>query len=193
MQAVTELFGVFTGNLQGGGEFYRQFGGTASLGSSGGGKGRLLGWSVTPDLIFSFCRSPAILSRRRRVAQWEPFSGLVSTLWWDGVPNGGAVTWRWKMLLTSGSRSTARRRGLIPPDLSTVGMISVAGTWWCSTSQHWRWLSGIYSGRAHGIGSPDCCSSYVACRRARLYQYGRVSVFQAVWSEAFEHDNDDHG
>ncbi|KAF3593237.1 hypothetical protein DY000_02025353 [Brassica cretica] len=23
------------------------------------------------------------------------------------------------------------------------------------------WLSGIYSGRDHGIGSPDCCSSYV--------------------------------
>lgn len=72
-----------------------------------------------PNLIFPFCRSPANPSRRRLVAQWKLFSGLVSTLWRDGVPNRGAVSWRWKMLFTSGSRSEARHR-----DFVTVGLVN---------------------------------------------------------------------
>ncbi|CAN7039667.1 unnamed protein product [Brassica rapa subsp. trilocularis] len=52
------------------------------------------------------------------------------------------------MFLTSGFWGKVRHRDLILLDLSTGGMNFVVGTWWFSTSQHWRWFFIFCGGRS---------------------------------------------
>ena len=65
------------------------------------------------------------------------------------------------------------------------------------------WLSGIYSGRDHGIGSPDCCSSYVCLLAAepdftstdvlpsfRLYEVRRLSTATTAMSRLAPYGED---
>ena len=113
MQAVTELFGVSPENFK------------SKVSSTGSGESRVW-WmwirsafrvKCKADLIFSFCRSLENSSRRRRVAQWVFWLGLYSLV--RRCPQ--RRNWRWKILLTFGSRSKACHRGLVPLDLSTEG------------------------------------------------------------------------
>lgn len=127
-------------------DVYRQFGGAVSLGCGGCGRGRLLGLKYNARSNFLVLLISGDLLTATAHGSVRVLLRSESTL--NDDPNRGVVSREWKMFLTSGFWGKVHHRDLILLELSTGGMNFVVGTWWFSTSQHWRWLFSFCGGRS---------------------------------------------